>query len=135
MDWLKVTIISIAAIFAPIKVILYIVSLLIISDTITGIIAAYKRGEEINSKGFKKTIIKLFLYNLMIVLAFLLEKYIFESLIPFVKLGSIAIAITEFKSIVENFESTTGINLIKIKKLIEDQQNNSQQNNQHKEEK
>lgn len=127
MNWIKAVIFSIVAVLAPIKALLYVISLLILSDTITGIIAAYKRGEEINSKGFKKTIIKLFLYNLMVVLAFLMEKFIFLDLIPFVKIGVAVIALTEFKSVVENFEQITDIKLIQIKKIIEDQTKQSQQ--------
>lgn len=123
--WAKTLVLSVVAVLAPIKALLYTISLLILADTITGIMAAYKRGEEINSKGFKKTITKLFLYNLMVVLAFLMEKYIFESLIPFVKIGAAAIAITEFKSVIENFESITGIELLKIKKILDEKASNN----------
>lgn len=122
-SWLKSLIFSIFAILLPIKELLIITSLLILSDTITGIIAAYKRGEEINSVGFKKTIIKLFLYNLVIILAFLIEKFIIGDFIPFVKVGAAVIVLTEFKSVIENFESITGIKLLQIKKIIEDKTN------------
>lgn len=127
-QWIKITLFSIFAILTPIKELLIIVSLLILADTITGILAAYHRGEEINSKGFKKTIIKLFLYNLVVILAFLIEKYILLDFIPFVKIGVAVIALTEFKSVVENFEAVTGIKLLQIKKIIEDQTKQPQQN-------
>lgn len=123
MNYLKALLVSAIAVLAPVKALIYIISLLILSDTVTGIIAAYKRGEEINSKGMKKTIIKLFLYNLVIVLAFLIERYILESIVPFVKVGALTIALTEFKSVIENFESITGIKLLHIKKVIENQTN------------
>ncbi|MCX7727825.1 MAG: phage holin family protein, partial [Chitinispirillaceae bacterium] len=115
----KYTIAAIISLLAPIKGILITTSLLIFADTITGILAAYKRNEEINSTGFKKTIIKLFLYNLVIVLAFLIEKFIFDEFIPFVKIGAMVIALTEFKSVLENFEDITGIKMTQIKQLIE----------------
>ncbi|MDW8347253.1 MAG: phage holin family protein [Bacteroidia bacterium] len=125
--FLKYLGVAIISLLAPIKAILITTSLLILADTITGIIAAYKRGEEINSTGFKKTIIKLFLYNLVIILAFLIEKFIFDEFIPFVKIGAMVIALTEFKSVIENFESITGIQLVQIKKIIEDKTNHQQQ--------
>lgn len=118
-SWIKAALFSIFSIFFPIKELLILTSILIASDTITGILAAYKRGEEINSHGFKKTIVKLFLYNLVIILAFLIEKYVIGDFIPFVKVGAAVIILTEFKSVIENFEAITGIKLVQIKKIIE----------------
>lgn len=125
--WLKYIAVAIASLFAPIKGILVTTSVLIFADTVTGILAAYKRGEEINSTGFKKTIIKLFLYNLVIILAFLIERFVFDEFLPFVKIGAMVIALTEFKSVIENFEEITGIKMLQLKKMIEDKTNNNNQ--------
>lgn len=111
--------ISIVAVFATIQPLVVVVSLLIFSDTITGILAAHKRGEKITSQGFSRTISKLFVYNLAIVLGFLMEKFVLLEVVPVVKAIVLVIGVTEFKSFLENFESITGINLLdKLKQYL-----------------
>lgn len=111
--------ISVVAVFATIHPLVVVVSMLIVSDTITGILAAHKRGEKITSQGFSRTIYKLFIYNLAIVLGFLMEKFVLLEVVPVVKAIVLVIGVTEFKSFLENFESITGINLLdKLKQYI-----------------
>jgi hypothetical protein len=48
-----------------------------------------------------------------------MEQYIVPDLgIPIVKLLAGVIGVVEFKSVLENVESITGLNLIKIKKVL-----------------
>lgn len=111
--------ISTVAVFATVRPLVVVVSLLIFSDTITGILAAHKRGEKITSQGFSRTISKLFFYNLAIVLGFLMEKFVLLEVVPVVKAIVLVIGVTEFKSFLENFESITGINLLdKLKQYL-----------------
>lgn len=110
---------SILAIFAPIQPLLLAVGFLIAADTLTGIMAAHKRGEKITSSGFSRSIAKLFIYQTVIVTGFLMEKYLIADLgLPVVKLLAGVIGVTEFVSLLENAESITGLNFSKIKKLL-----------------
>lgn len=74
---------------------------LIIMDSITGVFAAYKTGEEIESRKILRTAKKMILYFILVSAAFLAEKTIGiqfilnESVIAFLSL-------TEFVSILEN---------------------------------
>ena len=105
--------------FAPIQPLMAAVAVLIVADTITGIIAAYKRGEEIRSSGLSRAVVKLFVYQVVIVTGFLMEQYIVPDLgVPVVKLLAGVIGVVEFKSLLENVESVTGLDLLKIKKAL-----------------
>ena len=122
---MKHFLLSLLAVFSPIKPLMAAVAFLIIADTITGVIAAYKRGEEIRSSGFSRVIVKLFVYQIVIVTGFLMEKYIVPDLgMPIVKILAGVIGITEFKSLIENVESITGVDLLKIKKALGSQNDN-----------
>lgn len=110
---------SLLAVFAPIQPLMAAVAVLIVADTITGIIAAYKRGEEIRSSGLSRAVVKLFVYQVVIVTGFLMEQYIVPDLgVPVVKLLAGVIGVVEFKSLLENVESVTGLDLLKIKKAL-----------------
>ncbi len=109
---------SIWAILAPIHATLSVVFLLIIIDFISGIIAAKRRKEPINSAGIKRTIIKIFVFEISLCLGFLAEHYIPGSL-PFVNLIGGFISLTEMTSIIENMNELSGNTLLQalIKKL------------------
>ena len=116
---MRAFLLSVLAVFAPIQPLLITVGVLIAADTVTGIIAAYKRGEEIKSSGLSRAITKLFVYQVVIITGFLLEKYMLSDLgVPIVKLLAGVIGVTELKSLLENSESVTGVDLLKIKKAL-----------------
>jgi hypothetical protein len=116
---MRAFLLSVLAVFAPLKALMGAVAFLIMADTVTGIIAAYKRGEEIRSSGLSRAIVKLFVYQVVIITGFLMEQYIVPDLgIPIVKLLAGVIGVVEFKSVLENVESITGLNLMKIKKVL-----------------
>jgi phage-related holin len=109
---------SIGAIFAPTKPLLLAVGTLIVIDTITGVLAARKRGENFSSSALRRTISKMLVYQTAILTGFLLEKY----LVDFVAVSKIVAAstgIVEFTSIVENLSTLHGKPILQdvIKKL------------------
>lgn len=118
-EWMIATAISVMAVFAPIKPVLIVVGVLIFADTITGMIAAKRRGEEITSAGARRMLTKSFVYLSVVMLGFLLETYLLEALLPVAKIVAGAIGMVEFKSILENSNSITGTDIFKtvIKKL------------------
>jgi len=102
----------ILALIAPIKTVMLTIGFLIIADFITGAYAAFKNNIPIQSKRIGHTVSKFFIYNLVVLSAFLLEKYIVNE-IPFQKIITGFIAIAEIKSILENFDKIYGVNPFK----------------------
>lgn len=102
--------ISITAVFAPINSTIITVLTLIMMDFVLGVYAAIKRGEEITSAGFRRTVSKIFVYEIVILASFLGETYLLHGVMPMVKLVSGVIALTELKSILENSADITGLN-------------------------
>jgi uncharacterized membrane protein len=100
----------IASFFIPIKGFLLFTVFVVFADTITGILAARKRGEPITSKGLYRTSQKIVTYfcGIMIFhgasITFGLPSQITYSV-------SFIIAATELFSISENIKSITGTNI------------------------
>lgn len=112
-EWLNNIGLSILAIFAPIKAVLITVAVLIAFDFITGIWASKKRGDKISSSAMRRTVAKLLVYQLCVISGYLLEKYLLDGVIPAAKLIAGVIGIVETKSILENSQSITGMNIFK----------------------
>lgn len=105
---------ALLALFAPIKAAAIVALALVIADLITGVIAAYKRGEPITSTNLKRTVVKLFVYEAAILLAFLAQTYLTGTLLPVCNLATSVVGLTEMKSVLENLESISGQNLFQV---------------------
>lgn len=101
------------AIFAPIKAIVITVFILILVDLIFGIYAAHKRGEAITSAGIRRTVTKIFVYEITILLGFLTQKYLLVDVIPIVNILASLIGVVELKSLLENGNDILGTNIFK----------------------
>lgn len=108
MKWFHALALNIIALFAPIKPVLLATGVLIFADLILGVMAAKKRGEPITSSALRRTVSKLFIYNVTILSGFLFEKYLMGDLIPAVKLIAGVIGVVELKSILENADDVNG---------------------------
>lgn len=111
--YLEPTLISLLAVFAPIKGILLVTGFLIVADLISGVLAAKKRGESITSAGLRRSLTKIFVYNLAVISGFLVEQYMLSSIFPISKLISGLIALVELKSILENLNIVNGSDIFK----------------------
>lgn len=98
---IKLGLAGIAAL-APIHAVLISVGVLIFADLITGVLAARKRGEAITSAGFRRTIVKMCVFQLAVVTGFLLETHLLGGIIPVVNLVAGAIGMSEGFSLFEN---------------------------------
>lgn len=87
-----------------------IVVFLVLADWITGVTAAKRRGEKITSKGFRRTVEKMLLYFISILASEGMRR-VFAVNIPITYMAALAIAVTEFKSNIENVESVTGVKI------------------------
>ena len=112
--WLEALAIGIWAIFAPIHATIIITGVFIISDMITGTMAARKRGEKIDSSGLRRTVTKFFVYEIALLLAFLGQKYMLGDIFPACKVVSGMIGVVELKSIFENLNELSGQDLLKM---------------------
>lgn len=101
-SFLSNLLVSAMAALAPIKPVIITVGILIISDLITGIWAARKRGEQITSAALGRTVSKMVVYQTAVVTGFLLQKYLLADAMPIVNIVGGIIGMVEFKSFVEN---------------------------------
>lgn len=118
-SFLSNLLVSAVAALAPIKPIMITVGILIISDLITGIWAARKRGEQVTSAALGRTVSKMVVYQTAVVTGFLLQRYLLADAMPVVNIVGGIIGMVEFKSFVENANYIVGGDIMKeiLKKL------------------
>ena len=121
------TLISIClAFFIPISGILLMIGVLIIIDTFTGIWKANKLEEKITSRKLSSIISKLALYEITVIMFFLIDRFILNDIIltffsvPFMltKIVALVLSSIEVMSINENYKVVKGIDLWQSMKLL-----------------
>lgn len=96
------------ALLTPIHPLMASAGAMIFIDTLTGMLAARKRGERITSAALRRTISKMVVYQLAILSGFILERYMLADALPVAKLAAGWVGVTEFKSIIENLSTIQG---------------------------
>jgi hypothetical protein len=96
--------------FVPIKGFLLFTVAVVFADTITGIKAARKEGQKINSKGLYRTTEKIVVYFVAI-LIFEGAKNTFNIPFPITYMVAMMISGTELFSVAENIKRITGVEL------------------------
>lgn len=110
--YLKYWFVLVIAFFAPLEQEFWFVIILVIVDTITGVMKAGKEDiKNIFSTKIFRCIPKLIFYQLLVIVAYACEKYV-EPTIPFTKLSLIGISFIEIKSIDENFNELFGFSFL-----------------------
>jgi hypothetical protein len=121
------TLISIClAFFIPISGILIMIGVLIAIDTFTGIWKANKLGDKITSRKLSSIISKLALYEITVIMFFLIDRFILNDIIltffsvPFMltKVVALVLSSIEVMSINENYKVVKGIDLWQSMKLL-----------------
>jgi len=121
------TLISICfAFFLPISGILIMIGVLIAIDTFTGIWKANKLKEKITSRKLSSIISKLALYEVTVIMFFLIDQFILNDIIltffsvplMLTKVVSLVLASIEVMSINENYKIVKGIDLWQSMKLL-----------------
>lgn len=103
---------ALLAVFAPAKSMILSSMALVLIDLVTGLLAAKKQGIPITSAGLQRTIVKLAVYEVAIMLAFLVQHYMMAE-IPVANIASSFVGITELKSCFENLDVISGGSLLK----------------------
>lgn len=121
------TLISICfAFFLPISGILLMIAVLISIDTITGIWKAKKIGEKITSRKLSAIISKLALYEVTVIMFFLIDQFILNDIIltffsvPFMltKIVALVLSSIEVMSINESYKQVYHLDLWQSMKLL-----------------
>tara|TARA_R110001592_G_scaffold268269_3_gene534530 strand:- start:43117 stop:43560 length:444 start_codon:yes stop_codon:yes gene_type:complete len=108
VDFLMKFVIWFLAILVPLYDVAGALILLIIIDLITGIVASVKKNAAFEWAKIFNTINKLLVYCLILLAAWVIESKIIPS-IPFMRLVAGFLALTELRSILENFKNIFGI--------------------------
>ena len=114
------------AFFLPISGILIMIGVLIAIDTFTGLWKANKLKEKITSRKLSGIISKLALYEITVIMFFLIDNFILNDIIltffsvPFMltKVTALVLASIEVLSINENYKVVKGIDLWQSMKLL-----------------
>ena len=93
---------------SPVKSIMTGIVFLCFSDLFTALWFVIKSKQAITSIGLRKTINKLLAYEIAVVLSYVVEN-VFQLGVPVVRLIAGLIAVTEFKSNLENLYKITGL--------------------------
>lgn len=126
-NWIKASLAGLVGIFAPVHMVMFSAGFLIFADFVTGCWKSIKEGKKITSAGWRRTLTKMGVYQVIIMSGFLAEVYLLGNAIPISKIAASAIGMTELLSIVENVEVIYGQPIFKklIKKLgsVNDKEN------------
>lgn len=102
------------ALLVPIQGIMLALGALVVADFVTGVWKSIRKRHPITSRGWRSTIGKIAIYLVAVIAGFACD-YIINNDTPIIARAiSVAIALTEIKSIMENFYAVTGINLVKL---------------------
>jgi len=103
--------IALFSFFAPIFYAFMLVTILVVADTITGVMRAGRKDvEKISSKKMFAIVPKLIFYFLLVIVAHGIT--LVEPQLPFVKFALIGISFIEIKSIDENFRGLFGFSFL-----------------------
>jgi len=94
--------------FAPVKDIVHVLLIFIAIDFLSGLWAARKRGEKLESRKFRKTLTKFLWYTVALILSFMMEKTFHLSWSNLSGIVGGFICFIELKSIFENITHITG---------------------------
>lgn len=108
--WAVAAVMSSLTLIAPAANLMFVIGLLVVSDFVTGVLAARKREETINSKKMRNSVTKGIGYMVAILVAYMMQK-VFIKDFEVMKIVAALIAFIELKSIDENLESLTGKSL------------------------
>jgi hypothetical protein len=112
--------------FLPISGILFLIGFAIVIDTITGVWKAKKLGIPITSRKLSAIISKLMLYEIAVILFYLIDRFILNDIIltffsvplMLTKILSLVLVSIEVISISENYKAVKGIDLWQAMKLL-----------------
>lgn len=101
-------VISVWVLLAPIRPAMASVMALPLIDLALGLYCAYRAKRPITSSGIKRTVAKVCLYEIALILAFIVENWLTGPFIPCIRMVSGLVGITELKSCLEHLDELGG---------------------------
>ena len=109
----------ISAFLMPISGLLFLVGFVIVLDTITGVWKSYKHKVKITSRGLSAIISKMLLYEVTVILFYMIDKFILNNIILqffsvdllLTKILALILVSIEVMSINENYKAVKGLDL------------------------
>jgi len=117
-NWFKLLSV-ISAFLMPISGLLFLVGFVIVLDTITGVWKSYKNKVKITSRGLSAIISKMLLYEVTVIMFYMIDKFILNSIILqffsvellLTKVLALILVSIEVMSINENYKAVKGLDL------------------------
>lgn len=103
--FIKLAVFAALLLVAPIKPALVCVMALPIADLVLALIVARRKKQPITSSGLKRTVAKILVYELAVLLAFFTEQFLTGDAVPALKYVTTLIGVTELKSLLEHMDS------------------------------
>lgn len=113
-EWIYKTMLVAVAALSPIHSVMITVGILISMDLITGLWAAYKKSEIITSAALRRTVSKFVIYQIAVISAFIVQKYMLADLVPASNIVAGVIGMVELKSVLENASKILGGDVFKL---------------------
>lgn len=113
MKILQTLALAICVMLAPAQGVIITVMALTMLDMFTGIIAAKRCGQAITSKGLKRTVLKIMVYEVATIAAYFVGLYLTGPDLPVMKWVTGLIGLTELKSVLENLDAISGGSLFR----------------------
>lgn len=85
---------------------------MVVCKAITGVMSSRKKGEKFSADKLRDTVFNFIAYGIAIIISFLIEQIVLGDF-PALKTMTALICYVELKSINENIEEITGLNLFK----------------------
>lgn len=96
----------------PVQNAIIVTVLIVFLDLVLGVSASLKEGYRISSRSLRRTVSKILVYEITIILAYVIEAYMIDY--PLLKAATGLIGIVEGKSCLENLYRLTKVDLLKI---------------------
>lgn len=112
-NFLEAMALALIALLAPIKGVLITIMVISIVDLVSGLLAARKEGQKLTSRGLKSTVIKVLVYQVAVLCAYIIQTQLLFDSIPIVEWLGSYIGLVELKSILENLERIQGQSVFK----------------------
>ena len=106
-DHVPAFLLSVLAVFAPLKVIMCALMFLVATDLFTGLLATHLTKAKFTSRKLARTVVKTFVYLTTIIVVHVANKYLLSAgdfVLPLDSLIVSFISLTELKSILENLQ-------------------------------
>lgn len=114
LQHMKSAALALLVVFAPAQGMIVTSLALVLMDLITGVLAARKQEIPITSSGLRRTIAKVFIYEIAIILGFVTQQYLTGASVPVANIIAGFVGITELTSVLENLNILGDGKLLKV---------------------